>query len=443
MQHRLDARHNLLRLYGVPAGWQAVSLGEIADVVGGGTPSRDEGRYWQGGDIPWATPTDITALQGKYLSSTAEQITPAGLAGTAASLLPAGSVLYTSRATIGAKAISTVEVATNQGFASFVPTAVNGEFLYYLLDLVTPVIKRLAAGTTFDEVSKRDIRKVHCAIPMDTEEQAAIAQMLAVVDSAIERAQEAIIETRKLHKSILQDFFYSALGVTAYADHPSQELPAGWHLAPTESLLAEEPKNGVSPQATAQPPGTPTFSIAAVRHGKVDLMDASNLKYANVSERIAEKFKISTGDVLIVRGNANPDLVGKAGRVGEFPEGCIYPDITKRIVFRREGDITVSPEYAVLAWNHPVVHNQVLRRAKTSNGTLKINNRDVKQIVMPVPPPSEQLRIVELVAALDAKTKALGQKLRSLGQLKNSLMNDLLTGRVRIDPTLFKKENNT
>ncbi|RON71459.1 MULTISPECIES: restriction endonuclease subunit S [Pseudomonas] len=313
----------------------------------------------------------------------------------------------------------------------------NLRYVYYLLDYLP--LKMLNAATGVPGLSRRDAYALFGAFPKP-DEQAAIARVLDAVDIAIARARRAICGTRQLQKAAMQDFFYSALGVTAYADHPSQKLPAGWLLAPMESLLAEEPKNGVSPQATSQPPGIPTFSIAAVRDDKVDLTNAGNLKYARVSERIAQKFRIHTGDVLIVRGNANPYLVGKAGRVGAFPEGCIYPDITKRIVFRREGDNTVSPEYAVLAWNHPVVHNQVLRRAKTSNGTLKINSRDVKQIVMPVPPPSDQQRIVELVTALTEKTDALKQKLLSLEQLKKSLTQDLLTGVVRIDPTLFEKE---
>ncbi|MBC3493630.1 restriction endonuclease subunit S [Pseudomonas taiwanensis] len=301
-------------------------------------------------------------------------------------------------------------------------------------------ILRLEQQTTqMRNLNFRDYLTMPLPVP-PPDEQIAIARVLDAVDVTIVRAQEAVIETRELQMAVVQDFFYSALGVTAYADHPSQKLPVGWQLAPMESLLAEDPKNGVSPQATSQPPGTPTFSIAAVRDGKVDLTKANNLKYAKVSEQIAEKYRIHTGDVLIVRGNANPDLVGKAGRVNEFPEGCIYPDITKRVVFRRDGDNTVSPEYAVLAWNHSIIHNQVLRRAKTSNGTLKINNRDVKQIVMPVPPPSSQLQIVELVAALDAKTDALKQKLLSLEQLKKSLMQDLLTGKVRIAPSLFEKD---
>jgi type I restriction enzyme, S subunit len=98
------------------------------------------------------------------------------------------------------------------------------------------------------------------------------------------------------------------------------------------------------------------------------------------------------------------------------------------------------PDYAVLAWNHPIVHNQVLRRAKTSNGTLKINNRDVKQIVLPLPPETAQQEIVSLVAAADAKLVALTQKMVALQQLKKSLMHDLLTGAVRVNPAVLTSE---
>ena len=157
MRISLGARHDFLRRYGIPEDWQPQTLGQLAKVVGGGTPSRDEHRFWDRGTIPWATPTDLTANDAKLIGTTAEYITEAGLTSSATELLPTGSILYTSRATIGAKAIGAVPMATNQGFASFLPHSVDPGYLYYLLDLLTPTIKRLGAGTTFDEVSKRDI----------------------------------------------------------------------------------------------------------------------------------------------------------------------------------------------------------------------------------------------------------------------------------------------
>jgi type I restriction enzyme S subunit len=160
-----------------------------------------------------------------------------------------------------------------------------------------------------------------------------------------------------------------------------------------------------------------------------------------VRVKVASRYQVRHGDILIVRGNANPDLVGKAGVIENFPPGCIYPDITKRVVFRAIGEYPLIPEYAVLAWNHSIVHNQVLRRAKTSNGTLKINTRDVKQIVMPVPPECEQRTLVRVVNAIETKIDSLQRFLGAKKTLKRSLIQDLLTGRVRIDKVHIQTES--
>src|SRR5690606_19278413 len=120
------------------------------------------------------------------------RITERALDECACTLLPAGAILYTSRATIGAKAIAAVPVTTNQGFASFIPKeGVDGEFLYYFLEHLTPVFIRLAAGTTFLEVSKRDVRRVRCAVP-EYKEQLAIARVLSAVDSMLLRVQGSV-----------------------------------------------------------------------------------------------------------------------------------------------------------------------------------------------------------------------------------------------------------
>jgi restriction endonuclease S subunit len=96
-----------------------------------------------------------------------------------------------------------------------------------------------------------------------------------------------------------------------------------------------------------------------------------------------------------------------------------------------------------MIWNHSVVHNQILRRAKTSNGTLKINTRDVKQIVLPVAPKNEQKKITRLIQAIQQKVLALSGIQNAYETLKKSLMHDLLTGKVRTLPahTKARSEN--
>jgi type I restriction enzyme S subunit len=327
-------------------------------------------------------------------------------------------------------------------FASFLIAArpytgsgVSSEFFYRWLtsEPIQAHLSASAEGTTgLNNLSHSFFRAMEIAFP-PLDEQAAIARVLDAVVTAIERTRVAVKRARDLNRAVLQDFFVRAVGETAYADRPSKDLPHGWELVPTELLLSDEPKNGISPKAASQPPGIPTFSIAAIRHGKVALHSGEHIKYAQIPDTIADAYRVARGDVLVVRGNANPELVGNAGMVDFFPEGCIYPDIAKRIVFRVDGGRVVSPEYAVLVWNHPIVHNQILRRAKTSNGTLKINNRDVKQTVLPVPPPAEQTQIVKLTEAVDRKVESLTTVAGAYEQLKRSLMHDLLTGKVRVN----------
>jgi type I restriction enzyme S subunit len=104
----------------LPDDWDDVSIADFGEIVGGGTPSRSNLYFWNG-TIPWVTPSEITSLRGKFVSFTKEYITKEGLAGSAARLLPPGSVLVTTRATLGETAISQVPLATNQGFKNIIP----------------------------------------------------------------------------------------------------------------------------------------------------------------------------------------------------------------------------------------------------------------------------------------------------------------------------------
>ena len=104
----------------LPDGWEVVRLGEVAEVVGGSTPSRSRKEFWEG-DVPWVVPSELTNLKGRYLTATKEAITDAGLQSAGLTLIPSGSVLLTTRATIGVTAINAIPVATNQGFQNLIP----------------------------------------------------------------------------------------------------------------------------------------------------------------------------------------------------------------------------------------------------------------------------------------------------------------------------------
>lgn len=188
----LPGRHSEWRevpgLGTIPASWEVVRLEEIAEVIDGATPSRENSDYW-GGDVAWIVPSELTELSGRFLDASRESITTEGSHAAGLRLIPPGSVLLTTRATIGATAINRVPVTTNQGFQSLVPHDVtDGFWLYYLIAAMRRELEKRGAGSTFLEVSRDSVRSLSVPSPR-IEERQAIADTLDSVDNAVEKAR--------------------------------------------------------------------------------------------------------------------------------------------------------------------------------------------------------------------------------------------------------------
>ena len=146
---------------------ESETFGSIASVHGGGTPRTSESSYWDG-DIPWATPSDVTALSSPYLFSTGRRITDDGLANCASQLYPAGSIFMTSRATIGAFAISQMPAAVNQGFIVVVPPRPQLRWwLFHEMRSRVDEMIGLANGSTFLELSRKNFKQMPVRLASD------------------------------------------------------------------------------------------------------------------------------------------------------------------------------------------------------------------------------------------------------------------------------------
>lgn len=154
---------------GIPDGWERTRIGEIADCVGGGTPSTKVSAYWDGGTVTWITPTDVTRNQHFVLVDSEKKITEAGLQNSSAKLVPAHAILMTSRASVGFFAIAGRSVATNQGFISIVPreAKLSTLLLYQFSDRVEE-IRSMGSGSTYPEVSRGKFREFDVVIPTRT-----------------------------------------------------------------------------------------------------------------------------------------------------------------------------------------------------------------------------------------------------------------------------------
>lgn len=181
--------------------WKEYKLGEIAEIVGGGTPDTSNKEYW-GGNIPWLTPKDLTGYNKIFISSGERFITEEGLDNSSTKLLPQGTVLLSSRAPIGYVAIASNPICTNQGFKSIIcnKDIVDNLYMYYWIKNNTELLQSLGTGTTFAEISGSVVKSIDISLP-PLPEQIRIASILSSLDDKIDllhrenKTLEAMAET--------------------------------------------------------------------------------------------------------------------------------------------------------------------------------------------------------------------------------------------------------
>lgn len=194
-----------IRLDGFEGEWEEKKLGEIVDIVGGGTPDTNVKEYWNG-EINWFSPTEVG--NSIYLDTSEKRISELGLQKSSAKILPANrTILFTSRAGIGSVGIITKDSTTNQGFQSLViKEGIDIYFLFSYSSEITRYALKHSAGSTFLEISGKELGKMDIIIPT-LKEQQAIGAYFSNLDQLISSHQDKITQLETLKKKLLQDMF--------------------------------------------------------------------------------------------------------------------------------------------------------------------------------------------------------------------------------------------
>lgn len=417
----------------LPKGWKFVPLSNLARVVSGGTPSRDVNSYW-GGDIPWVTPTDITRTNGRYLVETQESITKFGLSASSATLLPPGSILMTSRATIGESRISGTEVCTNQGFKSLVPqNGANGLFLYYQMQRLRGAYKVFGIGSTFLEVSKKDTERFSVLMPADEGEQKSIAAVIDSVDGAIEKTEAIITKYQQIKAGMMHDLF--TRGVTTdgklrppreqapefYQETPIGWMPKEWVCSSVESLLERIiDYRGKTP--TKSEDGIPLITAKNVRMGYIDPEPREFIATRDYSAWMTRGIPVQSDVVFTTEAPlGNVAQIGTNERVA----------FAQRVIILQPG-FRVFPNFLRFLLMTESFQRSALRLSSGSTA-LGIKQSEFRKIMVwhPVRLEEQQLIADKLIALEDFEATEADMEGKLRAQ-KFALMSDLLTGKVRV-----------
>lgn len=322
-------------------------------------------------------------------------------------------------------------------------SGMDPRFLYHLA-CAHAVRGRAAArmeGSTGRQRVPEEVFSKRLLVPLpDPDEQAAIARILDGVDTAVERARAAIERARELRKSLLADLLCHGLGddgrarsiatrSSEFVSTPLGRLPASWRLSSVESEF--DLQNGFTLNANrrARFRRRRYLRVANVQRDALDLSDVQELEAGDgeFAPRV-----LAVDDLLVVEGHADRMQIGRCARVTQHAAGMTFQNHLFRL--RTKGG--VIPRFACLWLNSSYAQRFWNARCGTSSGLNTINQRMLKQLAVPMLPMAEQLAIANLADLQRQHVDALIAKQGQLETLRKSLMQDLLTGRVRATNTI-------
>ena len=391
--------------------WITVNLGDCCEIVSGATPSTNIASYWNG-NIYWATPKDLSQLNGAYISDTLRKLTQEGLDNCGATILPVDSVLFSSRAPIGYVAVNTVPMCTNQGFKSFVPEReqVYSKFLYHWLSKNRTYLESLGNGATFKEISKSTVSGIKITLP-PLEEQKRIAEILDRSQFLISKRQEAIA---------LLDSLTQAIFIEMFGDPKLN--PKGWNLAKVGEMADVQGGLQVSSSRKKHPREVPYLRVANVYRGFLNL---SEIKMICATDAEISRTLLNKNDLLIVEGHGNPNEIGRVA----LWDGSIANCIHQNHIIRARFDINkIVPLYACHYLNSPGGRQHLLKSGKTTSGLNTINVSEVRSAPISVPPLPLQVQFAQRVEAVEKLKATHRASLTELQALFASLQHRAFRG---------------
>ena len=373
----------------VPRGWEWVSLGDVATMQSGGTPPTSVSRFY-GGDIPWASIADMTSV-AKYLKKTDRSLSHAGLIGSSAHVLPAGTVLYAMYASLGECVIASEPMATSQAILGIQPgPKLNPEFLYYVLDSIRSEVRTKGQTGTQANLNKEMVQGFRIPLP-PLPEQRAIAAALADADEWV-----ASLDARIRKQQLL------AVGMRQRLVHGLARLP-GFNEQWADLAIGE---------------------LLAIRHGRSQAQVATS---AGPYPILATGGEIGRASEYLHPGPSV--LIGRKGTI-DRPQFMDTPFWSVDTLFYTE----IGPGHDA-RFIYYLFCDIDWSRYNEASGVPSLNSTTIERIRVRVPPRAEQVAIAAVLHDIDTELADLRAKRRKADLIREGMVQALLSGDVRLPPT--------
>jgi type I restriction enzyme S subunit len=338
-----------------------------------------------------------------------------------------GDTLISVRAPVGEMNRADQEYAIGRGLAAIrAKDGCDPGYLHHALQRWRWSLQRVAQGTTFDAVTSRHFAQLSVCLPRDSDEQSAIARVLDAVDTALERTRGAVERAREVKRALVQRVFSEGLRHEPTRKSTLGHLPRSWCVAPAGSVVTSF-QYGLS--VPMQLTGTlPILRMGNIQDGDVLLSD---LKFVTLPPKVVDPYLLRRGDVLFNRTNSQ-EWVGKVG-IFRYDTPAVFASYLIRLV----PDVAQVDSYYlghVLA-SYPS-QCRIKRYATPGVQQVNINATNLGKVLIPLPVGDqglqEQREIAGILEAADAAVRSYEPVLAAQLSLKQSLIHDLLTGRVRV-----------
>lgn len=410
-----------------PTHWCPCTLGDLGVISGGSTPSTKNPEFWDGG-IPWITPSEVSRCTTGIVRTTERTVSERGLANCSAKVLPPGTLLMTSRATIGAVAINAIPMATNQGFINTEcdRSRVLADFLGYWITRHRGLLESLGTGATFRELPKSRFKAIPIHLP-PLPEQRAIAQALRAVEEAREACRRELELERERKAALMEHLFTYGTRGEPTKQTEIGEMPGSWEIVRLGDAC--DVTTGTTP-----PTDRPEYYV-----GEIPFVKTSEIAGGRITTTSTSISAMAVSDCRLKvypPGTVFLAMYGQGKTRGQSAIIDVAAATTQNTAAIRAGE-GLNGEFL---WRWLSGQYSRLRETGSLGHISHLNLGYVKGLKCPRPPLTDQRAIAEILNAVDDKADSLERETALLNELFHATLEELMTGKLSAVPLIDPEE---